>query len=370
MGIVIKSLFVLFFLIIELNLLTFKSFAAAPSIAPFPSSAITNGTPNDNAQKVKVTWTGLPNSGSFEVCYNNEGDDCQDVSVSNGKVSLDVCAMDAGVAWKCEGEQWFHAQNDYKVFLHEKNNNLTFPATFPIANYYPRASVFQEQGRAGALTVQVQGCRHPCSKDFRNDYDIVLGTRNDENDEGCHDEQVKDTLHAENDGFDRKTIDALPAGLYCLYIEDNEAGGQFEFFRFNFEISEDGHIAAMEKIKDPSGADGEPETTGGGGGSGVAGENPCGTAGGDCDTALGNIPSDGTTFIAKILEIGLGIAGAIALIFMVIGSIRVLTSSGDQQRLNGGREQIIAAIAGLLFIVFSVLILQFIDSNLINVGFQ
>jgi len=111
------------------------------------------------------------------------------------------------------------------------------------------------------------------------------------------------------------------------------------------------------------------------GGGGEPGKNPCGAGpngeiGGSCPTALGNFSSNGVELISKIFDISFGIAGAIALILMVIGAIRVLMSSGDQQKLNGGREQIIAAIAGLLFIVFSILILQFIDAKLINVGFQ
>jgi len=51
---------------------------------------------------------------------------------------------------------------------------------------------------------------------------------------------------------------------------------------------------------------------------------------------------------------------------MVIGSVRVLTSSGDQQRLAGGRDMIVAALAGLLFLIFSVLILRFIGIHILG----
>ena len=94
------------------------------------------------------------------------------------------------------------------------------------------------------------------------------------------------------------------------------------------------------------------------------GQNPC--DGGICPTALGNIPSNPTVFAQKILQIGIGLAGGIALILMVIGSVRVLTSSGDQQRLNGGRDMIIAAVSGLLFLIFAVMILRFIGFNIIG----
>lgn len=97
---------------------------------------------------------------------------------------------------------------------------------------------------------------------------------------------------------------------------------------------------------------------------GTSGRNPC--VGGICNTALGNISTDPATFIQRILAIAIGLAGGIALILMVIGSIRVLTSSGDQQKLSGGRDMIVAAISGLLFLILSVVILRFIGVNIIG----
>src|SRR3972149_10117276 len=80
-----------------------------------------------------------------------------------------------------------------------------------------------------------------------------------------------------------------------------------------------------------------------------SGKNPCTEVG--CETALGNIPTSVGGFAQRVLNIAIGLAGGIALILMVIGSIRVLTSSGDQQKLAGGRDMIVAAIAGLLFLI-------------------
>lgn len=101
----------------------------------------------------------------------------------------------------------------------------------------------------------------------------------------------------------------------------------------------------------------------------TSGQNPCGSTGTECETALGRIPTDPGAFVGRILSIAMGLAGGIALILMVIGSIRVLTSSGDQQRLAGGRDMIISAIAGLLFLIFSFLILEFIGANILGLGF-
>lgn len=86
------------------------------------------------------------------------------------------------------------------------------------------------------------------------------------------------------------------------------------------------------------------------------GRNPC--EGGVCETALGPISTNITQFAAKFLTIAIGLAGGIALILLVYGSVRVLTSAGNQQSLAAGRDVIIAAIAGLLFLIFSILILR------------
>lgn len=96
--------------------------------------------------------------------------------------------------------------------------------------------------------------------------------------------------------------------------------------------------------------------------SGPPGKNPCGE-GKECPTALGNIPTDTTAFAGKVLSIGIGLAGGIALIFMVFGSIKILTSAGDPKKVADGREIIVAAIAGTLFLILSVLILRFIGGT-------
>lgn len=101
--------------------------------------------------------------------------------------------------------------------------------------------------------------------------------------------------------------------------------------------------------------------------SGGSGQNPCGVGPtGSCETALGSIPTSISGFSGKILSIATGLAGGIALIIMVVGAIKVLTSSGDQQKTAGGRDMIVAAVAGLLFLIFSALILRFIGSDLLG----
>lgn len=105
----------------------------------------------------------------------------------------------------------------------------------------------------------------------------------------------------------------------------------------------------------------------------TTGENPCASVDPsgtrvleECPTAVGDIPTDPQSFINTFLSIVVSIAGGIAIILMVIGAIRIITSSGDQQKLSGGRDQFVAAVAGLLFLIFSVLILRFIGISILG----
>lgn len=96
----------------------------------------------------------------------------------------------------------------------------------------------------------------------------------------------------------------------------------------------------------------------------VPGENPC--KNGFCVTGLGVIPTTVGGFGTAILDIALGLAGGIVLILMVLGAIQILASSGDPKKSAAGRERIIAALAGLLFLIFAVLILNFIGVNILG----
>ena len=132
---------------------------------------------------------------------------------------------------------------------------------------------------------------------------------------------------------------AFENGVYDIHADDNDRNGRIGSCKLSSGFN-----------------------VGGGGGSGDSGgKNPC--EGGNCETALGNIPTDPTGLTGRVLTIGIGLAGGIALIFMVYGSIKILTSAGDPKKVADGREIIVAAITGTLFLILSVLILRFIGGT-------
>lgn len=85
-------------------------------------------------------------------------------------------------------------------------------------------------------------------------------------------------------------------------------------------------------------------------------------------TAIGCIPfKTGNLFIRFILSWGIGIAGGIAFILIIVAGFQITTSQGDPKKLQAGRELLTSAIAGLVLLIFSVLILRLIGVNLLGI---
>lgn len=84
-------------------------------------------------------------------------------------------------------------------------------------------------------------------------------------------------------------------------------------------------------------------------------------------TAIGCIPRDPETIVSVFLRFGLGMGGGVALL-MILGSGFMMTvSQGDPKQIDTAKQWLTSAIAGLLFIIFSVTILQFIGYSVFQI---
>lgn len=81
------------------------------------------------------------------------------------------------------------------------------------------------------------------------------------------------------------------------------------------------------------------------------------------------IPTNPKEFAGWILGLGIGLGTLLAVVFLVIGGVGVATSAGDPENLEKAKKQITAAVAGLLFILLSVLILNTIGGGIIGIPF-
>lgn len=88
-------------------------------------------------------------------------------------------------------------------------------------------------------------------------------------------------------------------------------------------------------------------------------------------TALGCIDANPQAFISWFLGSAIKIAGGIAFLLMLWGGVTMMTSTGDPEKLNQGKSILTSAITGLLFIIFSVLLLKIIGVDIFQLpGFS
>lgn len=88
-------------------------------------------------------------------------------------------------------------------------------------------------------------------------------------------------------------------------------------------------------------------------------------------TAVGSIGTDPAEFIKSIFSLLLGVAGGIAVVLIIISGYKLMASQGNPEKVQGAREMLTSAIVGLLFIIFSFVILQIIGVDILRIpGFS
>ncbi|MDQ5950808.1 MAG: hypothetical protein QG639_84, partial [Patescibacteria group bacterium] len=84
-------------------------------------------------------------------------------------------------------------------------------------------------------------------------------------------------------------------------------------------------------------------------------------------TAVGCISRNPVHITERLIQVGLGMGGGVALIMTLAGSFILTTSQGDPQKANTAKEMITNSVIGLLFVIFSVVILQFIGVTILRI---
>ena len=101
---------------------------------------------------------------------------------------------------------------------------------------------------------------------------------------------------------------------------------------------------------------------------------PCSNGGnqnGACtmvDTGFGfSIGTNPASLLQSVFGIILSVSGGIAILLIIFSGYRMLISRGDPEAIKGAREQLTAAIVGLLFIIFALVILQVIGYDILRI---
>jgi len=334
-----------------INLLLVGAFLVIPpkAEAAIITSTVNPSSVDENTPTVTLTFRNLDPSKTYDIKISGySSDSIKGVSPNLSDFTYTtppLCGRDPmWLKTTCGGGDFFNF-GTYDYWIQEHDDVRTeIKFSFDVKRLGPNEPTISPTNPEPwkTITVTLSGNKRPADKPERNDYKVSIFNLDLGKREG-----------------DEKTVTIPPGGSVPAEFTGGVGEGKYEI-RVN---DTDGFLywRIPLTVKLGGGSVGSPS---GGGGTGPPGTNPC--AGGTCPTAFGNISTNPTTFAGKILSIATGLAGGIALILMVIGSIRVLMSSGDQQRLAAGRDMIVAAVAGLLFLIFSVLILRFIGVNLLG----
>lgn len=84
-------------------------------------------------------------------------------------------------------------------------------------------------------------------------------------------------------------------------------------------------------------------------------------------TAIGCIKRDPTSIIERLIRVGLGLSGGVALITFLAAGFIFSTSQGDPKEYGKAKEMMTASIVGLIFIIFSITILEFIGYSILKI---
>lgn len=85
------------------------------------------------------------------------------------------------------------------------------------------------------------------------------------------------------------------------------------------------------------------------------------------NTAIGCLMAgDPKQFISQLLGWGAGVGGGIAFLMIIFAGFQIATAAGDPKRVQAAKELLTSAISGLILIVLSVLLLNFIGVKILH----
>ena len=85
------------------------------------------------------------------------------------------------------------------------------------------------------------------------------------------------------------------------------------------------------------------------------------------DTAIGSVQTDPVKLVQQLFGILLSLAGGIALLLIIYSGYQIMTSEGNPEKLQAARETLTSAIIGLVFLIFSLVILQIIGVDILRI---
>lgn len=86
-----------------------------------------------------------------------------------------------------------------------------------------------------------------------------------------------------------------------------------------------------------------------------------------CNTAFGDIKTSMPELVKKIFAILLSLSGGIAVLLIITSGYQLIMSAGNPEKIQAARERLTSAIVGLIFIIFSFVILEVIGVSILRI---
>lgn len=84
-------------------------------------------------------------------------------------------------------------------------------------------------------------------------------------------------------------------------------------------------------------------------------------------TAVGCVRVSGSGLAADLIKLMLGVGGGVSLLSFLSAAFKLTTSQGDTTKVKEAKELLTASVSGLLFIIFSVIILEFLGVQILHI---
>lgn len=84
-------------------------------------------------------------------------------------------------------------------------------------------------------------------------------------------------------------------------------------------------------------------------------------------TVVGCLSTKPELFVKSILSIVFAVSGGLAFLAFIGGSVMVLTSTGNPEKLNNGKSILVSSVFGLLLILFSVFLLRVVGLDILRI---
>lgn len=84
-----------------------------------------------------------------------------------------------------------------------------------------------------------------------------------------------------------------------------------------------------------------------------------------CSNASGNVATLDTTII-NILSIIIGVLGIVAVIWVIIGGVQYITSTGDAAKIEKAKKTILYALIGLVICALAFVVVNFVIGTILS----